>query len=48
MARVWQRYLGSTKRAAKASRRKPVKPKDKTVSHGGHVHRTVNAPKPIF
>jgi hypothetical protein len=45
MARVWQRYLGSTRRAAKASRRKPRKPQDVRVQGAGHKHRTVNAPK---
>lgn len=45
MARVWQRYLGSGRRAAAASRRQPKKPKDVKVSHGGHKRRTVNAPK---
>lgn len=45
MARVWQRYIGSSTRAAVASRRKPKKPKDVKVSHGGHKRRTVNAPK---
>lgn len=45
MARVWQRYLGSTRRNTKAAKRKAAKPQDKKVSHGGHAHRTVNAPK---
>lgn len=42
MARVWQRYLSSR---GSTSRRKPKKPKDVRVSHGGHKRRTVNAPK---
>lgn len=45
MARVWQRYLGSSARASAASRRKPKKPKDVKVNHGGHKRRTVNAPR---
>lgn len=34
-------------RRAKSSRRaKAKKPQDVHVKHGGHAHRTVNAPKP--
>lgn len=45
MAGAWQRYLGSSARNAAAAKRKPKKPKDVKVSHGGHRRRTVNAPK---
>jgi hypothetical protein len=45
MAGPFQRYIPSGARAAAAAKRKPRKPKDVRVSHGGHKRRTVNAPK---
>lgn len=45
MAGAWQRYYPTPQRAAAAAKRKPKKPKDVKVKHGGHRRRTVNAPK---
>jgi hypothetical protein len=43
MARA--RAAHKAKRAKSSRRAKAKKPKDVHVNHGGHSHRTVNAPK---
>lgn len=42
-SRVSRRATSNRRKAAKAK-----KPKDNRVRHGGHAHRTVNAPKGIW
>lgn len=41
----WQRATAIAKRTTATKRAKAKKPKDTRVKHGGHTHRTVNAPK---